>query len=42
MIGRAELARYRALETLERFRWWCFLRNRRRTEADEHDQEKKY
>ena len=28
------------VETLERFRWWCFLRNRRRTEADEDDQER--
>jgi hypothetical protein len=26
------------VETLERFRWWCILRNRRRTEANEHDQ----
>jgi len=32
---------YATVETLERFRWWCFLRNRRRTEADEHDQESK-
>jgi hypothetical protein len=30
------------VETLERFRWWCFLRNRRRTEANEYDQERKY
>jgi hypothetical protein len=30
---------YATVETLERFSWWRFLRNRRRTEADKHDQE---